>query len=231
MAGMEDQIREMEQRLAAQFQQQLLQSQEGQRLQLETLTSLVTQQRVAGTELEQQVAGQQRAGQGLLQEVAAQRAEGQQILEQRDELRAAGQELEAEREGMRGAGAALEQQVADLQRRALEAERQVNALREERNAAVSAATQAAEAFAQLQATAGDLDDLRAGGGGAGDRPVQGRDKRLLSNLFEAGKAPMLGEKASSQEQLEGAWGDFAFVFELRLLRGLENADRALRFAE
>ena len=58
MAGIEDQVREMEQRLAAQFQQQLLQAQESQRLQLETLTSLVTQQRVAGTELEQQVAAQ-----------------------------------------------------------------------------------------------------------------------------------------------------------------------------
>ena len=233
MAGIEDQVREMEQRLAAQFQQQLLQAQEGQRLQLETLTQLVTQQRVAGAGLEQQVAAQrqelgtqQREGQELLQEVAAQRAAGREILEQREELRAAGQELEAEREVMRGAGTVLEQQVADLQR-------QMAALREERNAAVAAATQAAEAFAQLQAAAGDLDDLRAGGGGAGagDRPVKGRDKRLLSNLFEAGKAPMLGEKGSSQEQLESAWGDFAVLFELRLLRGLEDADAALRFAE
>ena len=240
MAGIEDQVREMEQRLAAQFQQQLLQAQEGQRLQLETLTQLVTQQRVAGAGLEQQVATQrqelgtqQREGAELLQEGAAQRAAGREILEQREELRTAGQELEAEREVMRGAGTALEQQVADLQRRALEAERQVNALREERNAAVAAAAQAAEAFAQLQATAGDLDELRAGGGGAGaeDRQVKGRDKRLLSNLFEAGKAPMLGEKGSSQEQLESAWGDFAFLFELRLLRGLEDADAALRFAE
>ena len=72
MAGIEDQVREMEQRLAAQFQQQLLQAQEGQRLQLETLTQLVTQQRVAGAGLEQQVAAQrlelgtqQREGQGL----------------------------------------------------------------------------------------------------------------------------------------------------------------------
>ena len=164
MAGMEEQIREMRAAFAAQ-----LQVQEAQRQQLETLTSLVTQQRVAGAGLEQQVAAQrlelgtqQREGQELLQEVAAQRAAGREILEQREELRAAGQELEAEREVMRGAGTALEQQVADLQRRALEAERQVNALREVRNAAVSAATQAAEAFAQLQAASGDLDDLRAG---------------------------------------------------------------------
>ena len=59
MAGIEDQVREMEQRLAAQFQQQLLQAQEGQRLQLETRTQLVTQQRVAGAGLEQQVAALQ----------------------------------------------------------------------------------------------------------------------------------------------------------------------------
>ena len=232
MAGVEDQIREMREVFAVQ-----LQVQEAQRQQLEALMSLVTQQSAAGTGLEQQVAAQrqelgtqQRAGQELLQEVAAQRAAGQEILEQREELRAAGQELEAEREVMRGAGTTLEQQVIDLQR-------QVHALAEERNAALTALTQAAETFARQQAehevTMRELEEARAGGGGGGaaDRPVRGWDKRLLSNLFETGKAPMLGEKGSSQEQLESAWGDFAFLFEIRLRAGLENADAALRFAE
>ena len=76
MAGMEDQIRELEQRLAAQFQQQLLQAQEGQRLQLETLTQLVTQQRAAGAGLEQQLAAQR-------QELGTQQREGQELLQER----------------------------------------------------------------------------------------------------------------------------------------------------
>ena len=59
-AGMEQAIRDLEQRLTAQTQRQLLEQQQQQQQEVAALSQIVTQQRQAGTELQTEVTAQQR---------------------------------------------------------------------------------------------------------------------------------------------------------------------------
>ena len=67
-AGIGQAIRDLEQRLTAQFQRQLLEQQEQQQQQVAALSQIVTQQRQAGTELQTEVPAQPRAGPALVQD-------------------------------------------------------------------------------------------------------------------------------------------------------------------
>ena len=250
--GMEQQIREMREALQAQeqrFQQQLQQSQEAQRQQLAALETLVTQQRTAGSELQAEVASQQselqaqqRAGSGLVQEIAAQRREGQELLVQRDQLRVLGQELESERAGLQEQGAAMRGEGAALQRRVVELEQQVLTLTNQNAAAAAALQASAESFERLQteheATLRGLEEARASGAGgssggdAGVHSGQAVDWRLLATVFADDKAPKFGALASTQDALEHAWGDFAFIFERKFCQVCKgDAAEVIRFAE
>ena len=61
---------------------------------------------------------------------------------------------------------------------------------------------------------------------------QAVDWRLLATVFADDKAPKFGALASTQDALEHAWGDFAFIFERKFCQVCKgDAAEVIRFAE